>query len=880
MNMDLIRTSSRSERPVFLLAMAAIVAVTLQLLIWAFLIPVPGLSNGLTSLDLPISSIATIALAVALLGMDRHWSRWVLGLLAGFALAVAIYNLILALSGNPGRLDRLLFALMIGPLSLGVAMTIRGSATSMGLATIFATIAAGPTAVAATKAIERRLFPLPNLGVFVPIGHACALAFITLGLLYYASRRAIDYRERHRGRLLGMRLMIPLSLVVPALVGLLDLVIYSVESDGTILIMTMVVQTAVLGAVMLWIFQMLADERSKAQAFARMADLTPIALTDEAGRIVHWSRGCEMLYGWSAEQARGKVKSILLQSTDKQERERTNSTRFAVERELTERHRDGHLIHIIERRLSTEDEASRPVTVLSMTDISPRIATEKALRDSDARLSLAAETHAIAIFEWICATGTLRWEGDTERQLGIPKGTITDYESWKALCFPEDMAEIEKRLEATVWAQAERLSLFYRIRLPSGEVRAIEGSARCFYAEDGTLERTIGVNIDVTAQVDREAQLAAREAQLRSILDTVPSAMVVIDEQGVILTFSKAAEQLFGYAASVAVGKNVSMLMSGLQSAQHDNYIARYLDTGERRAIGRTRVLTARHADGHSIPVEVSVGEASYNGTRVFTGFIQDISERLSAEERLDTLRSELTHVGRLNAMGELAAGLAHEINQPLSAIANYMATAEMMLDDDNLKRSKLRAHLGSVRQQSLRAGQIIRRMRDFASKHETDSRVEPVHAVIEEATSLVLTGYERLGVDIHYDLGDDALYMLGDRVQVQQVLVNLLRNSMDALAGVPREQRAIFIGSRALGGDMLEMSVADSGPGIPAEILNELYMPFKTTKGDGGMGIGLSICRRIVEAHGGTLKAENRAEGGACFKFTLPRGDKEEVVA
>tara|TARA_B100000678_G_scaffold215660_1_gene182981 strand:- start:736 stop:3372 length:2637 start_codon:yes stop_codon:yes gene_type:complete len=878
--MDLIRTNARSERPVFLLAMAAIVAVTLQLLVWAFLVPLPDLAEGFTSADLPIRSMATVALAAALLGIDQKWPRWLLALLAGFALAVAIFNFILATSGNPGRLDRLLFALMIGPLSLAVALSLRGSTTAMGLATIFATIAAGPTAVAAIKALEQRLFVLPGLGVFVPLGHAVALAFITIGLLSYTSRKAVDYQERHHGRLLGMRLTIPLLLIVPALAGLLDLVIYSVESDGTILIIAMVVQTAVLGAAMLWIFQMLADERSKAQAFARMADLTPIALTDEAGRIVHWSRGCEILYGWSAEQALGKVKSVLLQSTDKQETRRTNSTQFAVERELTERHRDGSVIHIIERRLRTEDEASRPVTVLSMTDISPRVATEKALLDSDARLSLAAETHAIAIFEWVPATGALRWEGDTERQLGVPKGTIKDYESWKAFCFPEDMAEIERRLEATVWARAERLSLFYRFRLPSGEVRAIEGSARCFYAEDGTLERTIGVNIDVTAQVEREAQLAAREAQLRSILDTVPSAMVVIDENGVILTFSKAAEQLFGYDASVAVGKNVSMLMSGLQSAQHDNYIARYLDTGERRAIGRTRVLTARHADGHAIPVEVSVGEASYNGIRVFTGFIQDISDRLANEERLDTLRSELTHVGRLNAMGELAAGLAHEINQPLSAIANYMATAEMMLDDDNLKRSKLRAHLGAVRQQSLRAGQIIRRMRDFASKHDTDSRVEAVHSVIEEATSLVLTGYERLGVDINYDLGDDALYMLGDRVQVQQVLVNLLRNSMDALAGVPREQRQIFISSRGLDGDMLEMSVADSGPGIPAEILNELYMPFKTTKGEGGMGIGLSICRRIVEAHGGTLKAENRPEGGALFKFTLPRVDEEEVVA
>jgi len=174
--------------------------------------------------------------------------------------------------------------------------------------------------------------------------------------------------------------------------------------------------------------------------------------------------------------------------------------------------------------------------------------------------------------------------------------------------------------------------------------------------------------------------------------------------------------------------------------------------------------------------------------------------------------------------------------------------------------------------EQSLRAGEIIRRMRDFAARHETDSRVEPVETAIREASALVLVGYERLDVTICYDLDPQADHMLADRIQIQQVLVNLLRNSLDALYTMPKDNRRIRVATRALDADWIEITVSDSGPGIADVILSQLYMPFTSTKGEAGMGIGLSICRRIVEAHGGSLRAENLAAGGAAFSFTVPR--------
>lgn len=855
-------------------------AVVVLQFLSSLLFPYVAFFTASSSLEVAaVAYTAVGALALALLGSGLGWSRSAIGLLCGIALVIALANTAAVISYDHGDMYRLLFALIVGPLSIGTLLLTRKSPLTMGAAALCATIAAGPITVSLFKIADRRLFSSTSYEPLLP-GHAIALALIAIGLLISASRRTADYQEQSSGRGFKTPHALFLLLAAPCFIGAFDIVILAFEPSEWIMLVTLTAQATVIGVMMLWVFRMLYAERSTARIFSRVADLMPIALVDSQGKIIYWSRGCETLYGWSAREVIGKVKSVLLNSREPANDYTRRGAEGSSEYQLIESHKDGSTIHILERRLVTDEKEAGSVTVLSMTDIGKRVAIEQALRDSDERLALAAEAHAIGIFEWRVGDNNVQWISDTETQLGLPPGTLSDFHRWARLVLPEDLETIRKRLEATVWAKAERFSFFYRMRLPSGEVRAIEGSARCFYDEQGMLIRTIGVNIDVTARVDREAQLAAREAQLRSILDTVPSAMIVVDEDGVILTFSKAAERMFGYSAAVAIGRRIQMLMEDFRIDIDQENPVRIGEAGDRRPGGAQHLLSALHADGRKIPVELRLGEARYNNTRVFTAFVQDISERLESEERLDTLRSELNHVGRLNAMGELAAGLAHEINQPLSAIANYMAIAEIMLDDDRVNHAKLRAQLAAVRQQSLRAGQIIRRMRDFASKHETDSRVESVHSVIEEATSLVLTGYDRLGIDIRYQLSDDALYMFGDRIQVQQVLVNLLRNSMDALAAVPREDRKIVIWSRTLNDDMLELSVSDTGPGLSSDILEQIYMPFKTTKGEGGMGIGLSICRRIVEAHGGTLSGENMPEGGARFRFTLPRVNKQEVSA
>src|SRR5215470_15037209 len=234
------------------------------------------------------------------------------------------------------------------------------------------------------------------------------------------------------------------------------------------------------------------------------------------------------------------------------------------------------------------------------------------------------------------------------------------------------------------------------------------------------------------------SQALAREAHLQSILDTVPEAMVVIDERGAMQSFSAAAERLFGYASNEVLGQNVKMLMPSPYRESHDGYIERYLGTGEKRIIGIGRVVVGERRDGSTFPMEHAVGEMKSRGGRFFTGFIRDLTERQQTEARLQELQSELVHISRLTALGEMASALAHELNQPLSAIANYMKGSRRLLENSTDERSgSLRDAIDKAGEQALRAGQIIRRLRDFVARGESERRVESVKKMIEEASAL-----------------------------------------------------------------------------------------------------------------------------------------------
>ncbi len=370
--------------------------------------------------------------------------------------------------------------------------------------------------------------------------------------------------------------------------------------------------------------------------------------------------------------------------------------------------------------------------------------------------------------------------------------------------------------------------------------------------------------------------LGSSEHHLRSILATVPDAMIVIDQKGVVHSFSVAAEKMFGYAADEVIGKNVRMLMPSPLREQHDSYLDRYLTTGERRIIGIGRITTALHRDGFTFPIELSVGEAFVDGERIFTGFIRDLTERQSAERRLHELQSELAHVGRVSEMGTLASALAHELNQPLTAMANYCESARDLLDGtpDEKTLAMVREALHDAASQAIRAGQIVRRLRDFMSHGDNERHSEELSKLVGEANALALVGSREHGIDVQVQFEAKQTHVFVDRIEIQQVLVNLIRNAVDATIGSP--VRSITIRTADAGEDLAMVSVEDSGSGISDSVAAQLFQPFVTSK-QGGMGIGLSICRTIVEAHGGRIWFETRPEGGTKFHFTLPTVGADE---
>jgi two-component system sensor kinase FixL len=376
----------------------------------------------------------------------------------------------------------------------------------------------------------------------------------------------------------------------------------------------------------------------------------------------------------------------------------------------------------------------------------------------------------------------------------------------------------------------------------------------------------VGMIQDITARVNAETELRRSEALLRSIIEAAPDAVIVINEQGIIETFSPTAERLFGYAAAEIIGSNVSRLMPSPHREAHDSYLQRYLRTGERRIIGIGRVVVGMRKDGSVFPMELAVGELDAVGRRRFTGFVRDLTERQTREKRLQELQDELVHVARLSEMGQMASALAHELNQPLAAISNYLQ-AGVRLIDSPANIGRVREVLRKASEQANRAGDIIRRLRQFIEKGESERTAENLAKTVEEAAALAFVGAKEVSVKTSFDLSASLPPVWVDKIQIQQVIVNLVRNSIEAMSTVTR--RELLVRTVREKGEAMVI-VSDTGPGLPEEVAAQLFQPFVTTK-QKGMGLGLSISKSIIEAHGGRMWAEQKPEGGVTFFFTIP---------
>lgn len=493
----------------------------------------------------------------------------------------------------------------------------------------------------------------------------------------------------------------------------------------------------------------------------------------------------------------------------------------------------------------------------------------------------------------------------------------------------------------------------------------------------------------------KDAGLREERARLQSVIDTSADAVITIDEKGIVQSFSRVGERLFGYEADEVLGRNVNMLMPSPDRERHDGYLARYLQTGEKRIIGLGRQVEAQRKDGSIFPIHLMVGEVTAPGRRLFTGFIHDMSERVAAEravasERnfvaamLDTtealvivldqegrivrsnaacerltgytspelvgrnitelipdssltlkavfqpaltgehassrgestllsktgearwvswstvciredsgrprylvstgidmteskraedrareLQHHLYRIGRISELGEMASAIAHELNQPMTAVANYVNASRRMMEGlEDARAEKIVGLMNRAVEQTERAGQIVRRLRQLIGRGQSELQATDLNSVVREASSLALIGAREQEVKVRFQLADELPPVLADATQLQQVVLNLVRNAVEAMQAV--ETRELFVASRISDGGAVELSIGDTGPGLEAEVAKNLFMPFVTTKAN-GMGIGLSICRSILDAHHGQIRAESAPSGGTIFRVMLP---------
>lgn len=482
------------------------------------------------------------------------------------------------------------------------------------------------------------------------------------------------------------------------------------------------------------------------------------------------------------------------------------------------------------------------------------------------------EGFGVGTWDLDLTTRDLEWSETARMLLGVEPGQPASYDLFLSRLEPEDRERVETAIRQ-VGERGGGFDVSFRIARTSEQGKWIRARAGLIRDDSGAARHLSGILLDIDEEKQVEEALRTRETHLRSILHTIPDAMIVIDGRGIMQLFSTAAERLFGWSEQEAVGQNVSILMPEPDRTGHDSYIARYRSTNDPHIIGIGRIVTGRRRDGTTFPMHLSVGEMQSGGEPYFTGFVRDLTEHQQTQARLQQLQSELVHVSRLTAMGEMASALAHEINQPLAAISNYMKGSRRLLAgsaDPNL--AKIESALDRAAEQAVRAGQIIRRLRDFVARGESEKRVESLSKLIEEAGALGLAGAREQNVQLRFNLDQNADLVLADRVQIQQVLVNLFRNALEAMAQSPR--RELVVTNTRVADDMIEIEVSDTGSGFQDDVIPNLFQTFFTTK-ETGMGVGLSISRSIIEAHGGHMWAESNTSGGATFRFTLPAADE-----
>jgi PAS domain S-box-containing protein len=492
------------------------------------------------------------------------------------------------------------------------------------------------------------------------------------------------------------------------------------------------------------------------------------------------------------------------------------------------------------------------------------------LRDTEQRMALAVEAARIGLWNWDIANSEFWLSESGLRLLGFAPGQKVDREHFLEHAHPADRRNLRDALAKAAQAQGE-YSSEYRIVNVQGHTRWIVARGQVEFAENGTPLRLRGVIVDITKR--KEA-----EERFRLVVETSPLAKVMVDERGLITLVNRQAEVVFGYSREELVGMNVDALVPLRYRRGHAVERTAYATGATARAMGAGRELFGRRKDGSEVPVEIGLSPIHSDQGLFVLAAIADISERKRSDRELAMQRDELAHLSRVVLLSELSGSLAHELNQPLTAVLSNAQAALRFLAHTPPNFEEVHDSLTNIVENDKRAGEVIRRLRAMLRKDRADHRLLDINDVVLDVLRLIRSDLVNRNVEIVLDLGADLPVVEGDRVQLQQVLLNLVMNGTDAMTDVV-EDRTITVRTRSSDAGGVLVSVADAGRGIPADDLKRIFSPFVTSK-TSGIGLGLAVCTSIIQTHRGRIWATNNSPSGASVHFSLPvSGDPSDPL-
>ena len=510
------------------------------------------------------------------------------------------------------------------------------------------------------------------------------------------------------------------------------------------------------------------------------------------------------------------------------------------------------------------DEHGKPAFARGVSrDITERKITEEALRETQQRMELAASAAKLGMWMWDIVHDEI-WFTDKGRALfGFGASEKLDFDRFRHVLHPEDRESVLWAVENSLRTGAE-YECEYRVVLPNGQIRWMAARGHVEFNAEGQPARMHGVALDITKR--KEA-----EEQFRLVLDAAPNAMIMVNNDGRIILMNKRVESLFGYTRDELIGQPVEILVPERFRSHHTEYRHGYFCDAKVRPMGAGRELFGRRKDGSEVPVEIGLSPVHTSEGPSVLASIVDISERKRAELEVARHRHELAHLSRVTLLGELSGSLAHELNQPLAAILSNAQAVQQFLKEDVFDVNELRQVLAEIVAEDKRAGEVIRHMRLLFRKGEAGRYFGnlDMNEVVQDVLKLMRNDLANQGVTVQTELAENLPAVQGDRVQLQQVLLNLMLNGCEAMIDCDSSERQLLIISGMENG-AVHVSVTDRGGSIPEETMERMFEPFFTTKAD-GTGLGLSVCRTIIEAHRGNICVRNNAEGGATFRFSLP---------